>query len=78
MAEMTNVAGNVDFIHSCVGVPQIENGVVYGTYKNPYAGLRYESRAPYNTPKKCFYAYLTTKKVSQCALFGNNAEYADN
>ena len=75
---MTNVAGNVNFTHSCVGVPQIENGVVYGTYKNPYAGLRYESRAPYNTPKKCFYAYLTNKKVSQCALFGNNAEHADN
>ena len=78
MAEMTNVAGNVNFTHSCVGVPQIENGVVYGTYKNPYAGLRYESNHPYTKPKKCFYAYLTNKKVSQCALFGKNEEYSDN
>lgn len=77
-ATFTSVAGNVDFLHQCVGVPQIENGVVYGTYKNPYAGLRYESKHPYANPKKCFYAYLTTKKVSQCALYGTTQEYADN
>ena len=51
-ANNTSVAGNVDFLHQCVGLPQIENGVAYGTYKNPYTGLRYESNHPKTTPKK--------------------------
>ena len=71
-ATYTNVAGNINFLHSCVGLPQIENGVAYGTYTNPYAGLRYESAHPHSSPKKCFYAYLTTTKVSQCAIFSGS------